>query len=199
MAIVLVAGVVRVVIVAVVCAARSSSSLPLQSFSSFFSSFFDSSLAMLGDCADGGATIGTALDPGFLGSILLRHHFWNPLPLSLGPRGCLITLGFSARPEAAYSICPEILRVIHPGNGCMGCIMPNAGSIMKAGAEGCEGLDKRRCCIVKIGAFGFSPPAFCGCSADMAENFMLCIRETFLLGGAPSEAIIIWAGIMPWL
>jgi len=63
----------------------------------------------------------------------------------------------------------------------MGCIMPNAGSIMKAGADGCDGLESRRCCIVKIGALGLRPPALGGCSADMAENFMLCISETFLL------------------
>ena len=85
-------------------APSAATAAAISPISSFFSSFLDSSLAMLGDCADGGATIGTALDPGVLGSILLRHHFWNPLLLSLGPRGCLITLGGMPSPEAAKSI-----------------------------------------------------------------------------------------------
>jgi hypothetical protein len=109
-----------------------------------------------------------------------------------------------ASPEAANSICPEILLVIHPGKGCMGCIMPKAGSIMKwlgCGADGWDGLDNLLCCIVKIGALGLRLLAFCCCSA-IGENFMLCMRDTFLRGAADwegSEPIIICGGSIPWL
>jgi hypothetical protein len=69
--------------------------------------------------------------------------------------------------------------------------MPKPGSIMKCGANGCDGLDRRLCCIVKMGAFGLRLAAL-GCCSIIVENFMLCSNDTFLLGAeAASEFIII--------
>ena len=110
-----------------------------------------------------------------------------------------MTLGGRASPDVAISSCPEILLVIHAEMGWAECIMkaPGGGPIVW------EGLESRRCCIMKTGALGFRLLAFC-CSSAIGENFMLLNREILRLGGMLLlfESLLLKfmaGGAMPWL